>query len=103
MQILILCIKANCFVSGHVESIDAQQNAIKLWIKGIKGIQRVQITPSMPGWLLRPGIEFYTKIPRRYVEQEHINFENIDWDTFHPQMYTYMSEVELLEDCAKLL
>jgi hypothetical protein len=95
--------RANCFVSGRVESVDAQQNTIKLRIKGIKGIQRVQITPSMPGWFLRPGIEFYTKIPRRYVDQEHINFGNIDWDTFHPQMYTYMSEAELMEDFAKLL
>jgi N-6 DNA Methylase len=96
-------IKADCFVSGCVESIDAQQNAIKLRIKGIKGAQRVQITPSMPGWLLRPGTEFYTKIPRHYVDQEYISFNNIDWDTFHPQMYTYLSEVDLMEDFANLL
>lgn len=95
--------RANCFVSGRVESVEAQQNTIRLRIKGIKGIQRVRITPSMPGWFLRPGIEFYTKIPRTYVDQEQIDFENSDWDTFHPQMYTYMSETELMEDFAKLL
>ncbi len=57
----------------------------------------------MPGWLLRPGTEFYTKIPRHYVDQEYISFNNIDWDTFHPQMYTYLSEVDLMEDFANLL
>jgi len=95
--------RANCFVSGRVESVESQQNTIKLRIKGIKGVQKVQITPSMPGWLLRPGIEFYTKISRIYVDQEHIDFENLDWDIFYPQMYTYMSEIELMEDFAKLL
>jgi hypothetical protein len=95
--------RANCFVSGRVESVEAQQNTIKLRIKGIKGIQRVRITPSMPGWFLRPGMEFYTKIPRTYVDQEQIDFENSDWNAFHPQMYTYMSEIELMEDFAKLL
>jgi hypothetical protein len=94
---------ADCFVSGRVESIDAQQNTIKLWIKGMEGTQRVQIAPSMPGWLLRPGVEFYTKIPRQYVEQEHIDFETNAWNTFHPQMYTYMSEIELMQDFAQLL
>lgn len=95
--------RANCFISGRVESIDGRQNVIYLWIKGMEGIQRVQVVPSMPGWLLRPGVEFHTKIPRLYVEQEYISFEANDWNIFYPQMYTYMSEVELLEDFAELL
>lgn len=96
-------IKADCFISGRVESVHAQENIIRLWIKGMVGIQRVQITPAMPGWLLRPGIEFYTRIPRKYVEQERINPANSDWNAFHPQMYTYMSEVEIMQDFASLL
>lgn len=95
--------KADCFVSGCVEGINAQQNIIRLWIKGMPGTQRVQITPSMPGWLLRPGVEFYTKIPREYVEQEHIDPANVDWNTFRPQMFTYMNEIELMEDFANFL
>src|SRR5260370_21509680 len=55
-------IKANCFVSCHVESIDAQQNAIALGIKGIKGAKRVQITTSMQGAFIRPGGECYTRL-----------------------------------------
>lgn len=90
--------KANCFISGRVEEIDAQQNTIRMWIKGMEGIQKVQITASMPGWLLRPQTEFYTSLPHKYVEQEYIDFEAVDWGIFHPQMYTYMSEVELMED-----
>lgn len=93
---------ANRFVSGYVESVDARQNAIKLRLQGLKGLQRVRITPSMPGWLLRPEVEFYTKLPFDYVEQERIPFENIDWDTFYPQTYTYMSEDELMNSFAKL-
>jgi hypothetical protein len=96
-------LKADSFISGRVEGVNAQENSIRLWIKGMVGTQRVQITSAMPGWLLRPGIEFYTKIPRKYVEQEHIDAANIDWNTFQPQMYTYMNEIELMEDFANLL
>jgi hypothetical protein len=96
-------LKADCFISGCVEGVNAQENSIRLWIKGMVGTQRVQITPAMPGWLLRPGIEFYTKIPRKYVEQERIDLTNIDWNAFHPQMYTYMSEAEIMQDFANLL
>lgn len=95
--------RADCFVSGYVEDIDVRQNTIKLYIKGIESAQWVQIVPSMPGWLLRPGAEFYTKLPRQYVEQEYIDLGNPDWGTFYPQMYTYMSESELMEDFASLL
>jgi len=95
--------RANCFISGVVDSVDAQQDSIRLWIKGFEELQSVRIVPSMPGWLLRSGAEFYTKIPRRYVKQDHIDFDAVDWDTFHPQMYTYMNEIELMGDFAKLL
>jgi len=95
--------KANCFISGAVESIDANQSTITLWINGFEELQTVQIVPSMPGWLLRPGAEFYTKIPRRYVRQDHIDFDTVNWNTFHPQMYTYMSEIDLMKAFAKLM
>jgi len=74
-----------------------------LWIKGFEDLQQVQIVPSMPGWMLRPGAEFYTKVPRNAVRQGHIDFDNVDWDVFYPQTYTYLSEVELMQDFARLL
>jgi hypothetical protein len=93
----------NCFISGVVDNVDAAQGTITLWIKGFDELQTVQIMSSMPGWLLRTDAEFYTQIPRKYVKQDHIDFDAVDWDTFRPQMYTYMSEVEILEDFTKLL
>ena len=57
----------------------------------------------MPGWLLRPGAAFRTKISEGFVEEGSIDRENIDWGTFHPQPYTYMSQEELFEELAKRL
>ncbi len=94
---------ANCFVSGIIKDINAQNNTVTLWIKGFEDLQQVQIVPSMPGWMLRPGAEFYTKVPRNAVRQGHIDFDNVDWDVFYPQTYTYLSEVELMQDFARLL
>ncbi len=92
--------KADCFVSGFVESVDAKEGTITFDIKGFEEFQTVQIVPSMPGWLLRSGAAFYTRIPRVYVKQNHIDFIAVDWDTFHPQTYTYLNEKELMEDFA---
>ena len=92
--------KADCFVSGFVESVDAKEGTITFDIKGFEEFQTVQVVPSMPGWLLRSGAAFYTRIPRSYVKQNHIDFAAVDWDTFHPQTYTYLSESELVEDFA---
>jgi hypothetical protein len=92
--------KADCFVSGFVESVDAKEGTITFDIKGFEEFQTVQIVPSMPGWLVRSGAAFYTRIPRSYMKQNHIDFAAVDWDTFHPQTYTYLSESELVEDFA---
>lgn len=92
--------KADCFVSGFVESVDAKEGTITFDIKGFEEFQAVQVVPSMPGWLLRSGAVFYTRIPRRYVKQQQIEFTSVDWGTFHPQTYTYLGESELVEDFA---
>ncbi len=94
--------QANCFISGVVEMVAPEAGFIELGIKGFEGIQTVQIVPSMPGWMLRSGAAFYTKIPRSLVKQGHINFDTVDWDTFRPQTYTYMNEAELMEEFANL-
>jgi hypothetical protein len=94
--------KADCFVSGFVENVDAKEGTITFDIKGFEEFQTVQIVPSMPGWLLRSSMAFYTRVPRTYVKQNHIDFTAVDWDTFHPQTYAYLSEIELMEDFANL-
>lgn len=93
---------ADSFVSGFVEDVNAQEGTITFDIKGFDEFQEVRIVPSMPGWLLRSGATFYTRIPRRYVKQGYIDFVAVDWDTFRPQTYTYLSETELIENFVNL-
>ena len=57
----------------------------------------------MPGWMLRPGSAFRTKIPEGYADEGNIDPITTDWGTFRPQPYTYMSEEELLEELSNLL
>ena len=46
----------------------------------------------MPGWMLREGAAFRTKIPDIYLDVDRIDSEAIDWGAFRPQPYAYMSE-----------
>ncbi|MGB8344463.1 MAG: N-6 DNA methylase [Ktedonobacteraceae bacterium] len=95
--------EADCFISGIVDSVNAEEGTITLWIKGFEELQTVRITSSMPGWLLRPDIEFRTEIPRKYIKRGIIDATTNEWGTFRPQPFTYMSEEELLEGFASLL
>lgn len=95
--------KANWFLSGIVDSVNAEQGTITLWLEGFHELQTVQIVPSMPGWMLRPSAAFRTKIPDDFVDSGIIDEDNIDWGIFRPQPYTYMSQENLFEELANLL
>lgn len=95
--------KTNWILSGVVDSIAAEEGTITLWMEGFEELQTVQIAASMPGWMLRPGAAFRTKIPEDFVEEGNIDRENIDWGIFHPQPYTYMDQEELFGELAKRL
>lgn len=95
--------KTNWILSGVVDSINAEGNTITLWMEGFEELQTVQIAPSMPGWLLRPGVAFRTKIPRGYVTVGSIDPDNVDWGIFRPQPYTYMTEEELFAELSHIL
>jgi tRNA1(Val) A37 N6-methylase TrmN6 len=95
--------KADWFLSGVVDSVNAEQGTITMWLEGFGELQTVQIVPSMPGWILRPGVAFRTKIPEDFVEEGRIDKENIHWGIFRPQPYTYLSQEELFERLANLL
>lgn len=94
---------ANWIISGVVDSIDAEQGTITLWMEGFHELQTVQIVSAMPGWMLRSGAAFRTKIPRKFVKQGNIDRDTIDWGIFQPQPYSYMNEEELLEELGNLL
>ncbi|MHB8599397.1 MAG: HsdM family class I SAM-dependent methyltransferase [Ktedonobacteraceae bacterium] len=94
---------ANWSLGGVVKSIQAEEGTITLWMEGFHELQTVRIVPTMPGWMLRNGAAFRTKIPAIYLDEDRIDLENIDWGAFRPQSYTYMSEEELFADLSNLL
>lgn len=94
---------ANWTISGVVDSINAEQGTVTLWMEGFRELQTVRIVSMMPGWMLRPNAAFRTKIPRKFVKQGSIEIDNVDWGTFQPQLYTYMDEEELFEELGNLL
>ncbi len=95
--------KSNWILSGVVDSINAEEGTITLWMEGFEELQTVQIAASMPGWMLRPGAAFRTKIPREHVKDGFIRPDTIDWGIFHAQSYTYMTEEELLAELSSIL
>lgn len=95
--------KASWILSGIVDNINAERGTITLWLEGFDELQTVEIVPSMPGWMLRSGAAFRTKIPVEYVKAGRIAPGNIDWGIFRPQPYTYMSEEEVLTELSGLL
>jgi len=95
--------EAFCFISGVVDGVNAAQGTITLWLKGFDELQNVRVIPTMPGWMLRPGIAFRTEIPSKYIKEGIIDTDTTTWGTFRPQPYTYMSEEELLGQFTSLL
>lgn len=89
---------ADWMLSGIVKSVQAEEGTLTLWMEGFHDLQTVQIVPSMPGWILRSGAAFRTKIPALYLDNDRIDPDNVDWGQFRPQPYTYMSEEELLTE-----
>lgn len=87
---------ADWFTSGIVDGVEAENGIIRLWIDGFDELQSVNIVPSMPGWMFRPGAAFLTTFPMDYARQGKIPSNTLNWGYFHPQPYMYMSEEELL-------
>ena len=94
---------ATWILSGVVDSMHAEEGTITLWLEGFHELQTVQIVPSMPGWMLRLGAAFRTRIPDAYVDEDRIDPGAVDWGNFLPQPYTYMREEELLAELSNLL
>ena len=94
--------KVNWFISGVVDSVNAEEGTITLWMEGFHELQKVQIVPSMPGWMLRADAAFRTKIADKYVDEGRIDSMAVDWGMFRPQPYMYMSEEELFEKLADI-
>lgn len=92
-------------VTGQVIQIDAENNALTLWVRGFHDSQpfRMPIPETMPGWALRPDATFKAEIPWqvRYAEQPLAN----DLSNFRPLEFSYSDPeelVELLENPKKL-
>lgn len=83
-------------VTGGVESVNAQEGLITLWLNGFPGFQTVPIADAMPGWMLRPGAAFKARIPQDNFRQQSL--EGVKWFNIVPQEYTYLSEDELIDE-----
>lgn len=81
-------------ISGVVDSVDAQNGKITLWLRSFESLQTVCISPVMPGWLLHPEVGFRTRIPRRCVRER--NLVNVVWGEFYPEDYSGLSDDDLL-------
>lgn len=93
--------QAKWLTGGFVESVDAESGTITLWLNSFHEAQTVPITAIMPGWLLRPDVMFDTRIPRMCVRQRSL--ANVSWGGIYPGVYTYLSEVELLNGLHDIL
>lgn len=87
--------KADWKISGVVDSVNAAEGQITLWMDGFEELQTVPIDSAMPGWMLRPEAAFRVKIP--YASRKYQILEEAVWSKFTPQCYTYMNEEELLD------
>ncbi|MBX0328584.1 SAM-dependent methyltransferase [Oscillochloris sp. ZM17-4] len=91
---------ADYIISGIVESVQAEQGTITLWMSGFDDLQTVPIDPLMPGWLLRPEAAFRAKIP--FINKRRRTLEHVIWGSFTPQQYTYRSETELVQELGSI-
>ncbi len=81
-------------ITGHVESIDPEQETVLLSLQGLDDPAEVPIPDKMPGWALRPDTSFLAITP---WQQRHIsNLGEVDWLDFHPLEYGNLTEQELL-------
>ncbi len=87
--------------TGVVDSVDPESGTITLWISDFDELQTVPVSPSMPGWLLRPETAFRTFIPRECVRKRSLS--HLYSGKFQPQDYTYLNEEELFDEIAKAL
>lgn len=93
---------AQWVITGVVDSVDAENGQITLWLDGFDTLQTVPIVSVMPGWLLRPEAAFRTSIPRSCVRQRALA-NNTAWGFFYPQEYAYLSEVEAFAELLHVL
>jgi hypothetical protein len=93
---------AQWIITGIVDSVDAENGEITLWLDGFDVLQAVPIVPVMPGWLLRPEAAFRTSIPRSRVRQRNLA-NNTSWGFFYPQEYSYLSEEEAFAELLQVL
>ncbi len=94
-------VDANWKTTGVVDSIDIDNGTITFWISDFDELQTVPISPSMPGWLLRPETAFRTNIPRESLRKRSLG--NVYLEKFSPQDYTYLSEEEIFQKLEKVL
>jgi hypothetical protein len=83
---------ADWIAQGTVVEVLGRQGQLTLWLNCFDELQSVSITPSMPGWLLRPETKFIAKVPASEVRAGRLTGKS--WGSFEPEQYTYLGLAE---------
>jgi hypothetical protein len=89
-------------VCGVVEEVNAEGGTLTIWLRGFDELQIVPIDKLIPGWLLREGVPFCTKIPKLISEQQ-LHSGEVQWGNFLPQEYAYLEQEQLLNSLSELV
>jgi hypothetical protein len=83
---------ADWIAQGAVVEVLGREEQVTLWLNCFDEPQSVRISPSMPGWLLRPETKFIAKVPASEVRSGRLTGRS--WGGFEPEQFTYLSLAE---------
>jgi hypothetical protein len=83
---------ADWIAQGTVVEVLGREEEVTLWLNCFDKPQSVRISPSMPGWLLRPETKFIAKVPASEVRSGRLTGRS--WGGFEPEEFTYLSLAE---------
>ena len=84
-------------VTGQVIRVDAENNALRMWVRGYNDSQpfRIPIPEFMPGWALRPEAAFEAEVPWQVRDSDQLSAD--DMINFRPLDFSYSQPEELVE------
>lgn len=90
--------ESSWLISGIVTRVDAAVGTITFWLDGFNAEQTVPITPSIPGWMLRPEAAFRTHIPYAWRKAGRALESDSCWSGFSPQPRAYLDDSDIFSN-----
>ena len=84
-------------VTGQVIHMDAENEALTLWVRGYNGDQpfRIPIPEAMPGWALRSEVAFEAEVDYQVRDSDQLHANHLT--DFRPLEFSYSQTEDLLE------